>query len=136
MNNDRAASRSSPIGRNGTVMNCNFQNASESTMPTGHKTCSSVLSALLLLVLAAFPTRGAVVLLDAETDRDVAAWSRLDRVTSDRAPYLPMRGAVSARLQVSALQSATGGRSGEASGVPAAEEGIVSLVSQMPEQRP
>ena len=45
-----------------------------------------------------------------------------------------MRGAGSARLQVSALQSATGRRCGEASGVPAAEGGIASMVSQMPEQ--
>ena len=79
-------------------------------MTTRHKTCGSVLSVLLLLVLAAFPARGDVVLLDAETDQDVKAWSGLERVTGDRVPYLPLRGAGSARLQVAAPRSATGGR--------------------------
>jgi len=86
------------------------------------------------LGLAASAVRGAVVLLDAESDQDMKVWSRLDRVTADLVPYLPMRGEGSARLAVTTLQSATGGRSGEVSGVPAAEGGIASMVSQMPEQ--
>ena len=63
-----------------------------------------------MLGLAALPLRGAVVLLDAETDQDLAAWSGLERVSGDRAPYLPMRGTGSARLQVADLKSAAGNR--------------------------
>jgi len=74
------------------------------------KSYRSGLFALLLLGLAALPGRGAVVLLDAETDQELSTWSGLERVSGDRVPYLPLRGAGTARLQVADLKSAAGNR--------------------------
>ena len=79
-------------------------------MTSRHATCGSVLSALLLLGLAAFQASGGVVLLDAEADQTLTAWSGLEQVSGDRVPYLPLRGAGTARLQVSTPPSAKGDR--------------------------
>jgi hypothetical protein len=80
----------------------------ESTMR--QKSYSSGLLALLMLGLAALPVRGAVILLDAEKEGDMAAWSGLERMVGDLASYLPIQGTGSARLEVPVLGDYKAGR--------------------------
>jgi hypothetical protein len=48
------------------------------------------------------------VLLDAETEKGLSAWSHLKQVGRDQAPYLPLQGAGSAQLDVASWKAAKG----------------------------
>ena len=56
---------------------------------------------VLFIVIGIVRAHSAVVLLDAETEADVAAWKGLKRCSGSRQPFLPILGNASAWVQVS-----------------------------------